>query len=749
MPPSITHRRIRNALALAAASAMMGSLWAVPASADDPDENANSDNPILNSLSMIPEVQGPIVEDDTTHMFSSMKRARVPFDVADYGYVEEEYFLSGTSNVYDDISGSVAVVTEDVPYVNRIIVRRPANAADSSGVIDVEVTNASNGFAGEDMWRRLWQHHFANGDTYIGIVSKPNQIEALKTYDPVRYAPVGWDEEGQAWDIIAQMGALLKSDDAGLILGGQEPKTILLTGQSQSGGYLATYTNKIAGLAEEANGQSVYDGYLNVAGLTGRALRAGGKATPAADPELSVPNILVDSELILDRRGPRELPPKQRVWAVPGTPHTDLLSPVIPSDEEIAKSGRSFNTDVHKPEFLEKLSYYPLEPTIFAATDALVKWHQEGIPAAPSLWETTTDTGALVRDDAGNVKGGVRYGLIDHPLGQYLGTDGPGFTAHGVMNLISLHEFLAAYGTRADYLALMAEVDAGQIEAGYLTTEGEDYFVKVANYMMDRIGVAQTPAAATLSTTTTPQTCSASGASVPGSIILDYTGVASAYVYVGETTGTKAGDLSSLSAGKYLIIATASDGHAFTTIPDGWKASPTKDADGNTVEISGIVEVGATNCTPTTTPPVTKPPTPSYPGALYTTPGYHDYNGRHWFTSCEPYSVTQRCRTLIQATTVTQVNGKFVTKLGWSFNNLTYLPAKKSVWAGNPLAKTGSWAALDGRRWRTECNTPATGGNGCRSYVTANVIQNIATPGKPVVYGWVTKEVFNNIVLFS
>ncbi|WP_158600525.1 alpha/beta hydrolase domain-containing protein [Tessaracoccus antarcticus] len=615
---------------------------------------------------MIPEVQGPIAEDDTTHMFSSMKRAMVPFDVADYGYVEEEYFISGTSNVYDEIDGSLAVVTKDVPYVNRIIVRRPAKAADSSGVIDVELTNASNGYAGEDMWRRLWQHHMANGDTYIGVVSKPNQIVGLKTYDPVRYAPVAWDEEGQAWDIIAQMGALLKSEDAGLVLGGQQPRTILLTGQSQSGGYIATYTNKIAGLAEEANGQSVYDGYLNVAGLTGRSLRTGGQATPAADPVLSVPNILVDSELILDRRGPRNLPPKQRVWAVPGTPHTDLLSPVIPSDEEILKSGRTPDANVHKPEFLAKISYYPLEPTIFAATDALVKWHQEGIPAAPSLWETTTATGALLRDDAGNALGGVRYGLIDHPLGQYLGIEGTGFTAHGIMHLMSLDEFLTAYKTRAQYLALMAEVDARQIRAGYLTPEGEDYFIDVANYMMDRIGVAKTPTPTTPPVTTPP----------------------------------------------------------VTTPP--------------------------VTTPPVTTPPVTTPPpTPSYPGSIYTTPGYHDYNGRHWFTSCEPYSVTQRCRTLIQATTVTQVNGQFVSKKGWAFNNLTYLPSKKSAWAGNPLGRPGSWTAADGRQWRTECNTPATGGNGCRSYATAKVIGNVATPGQPVRLGWITKEIFNNIVLFS
>ncbi|MGO1385216.1 MAG: immunoglobulin domain-containing protein [Arachnia sp.] len=152
---------------------------------------------------------------------------------------------------------------------------------------------------------------------------------------------------------------------------------------------------------------------------------------------------------------------------------------------------------------------------------------------------------------------------------------------------------------------------------------------------------------------------------------------------------------------------------------------------------------------PVTTPPVTSPPAPSYPGDIYTTPGYHSYNDRSWFTSCEPYSATQRCRTLISAKTVSESNGTFTTSQKWVFNNLTYLPAKKSTWAGNPLASQGQWTAADGREWRTECNTAVTGGNGCRSYVTAQIIANVAKAGEPVRYQWVTKEIFNNIVQFS
>ncbi|MEO7588068.1 MAG: immunoglobulin domain-containing protein, partial [Arachnia sp.] len=124
--------------------------------------------------------------------------------------------------------------------------------------------------------------------------------------------------------------------------------------------------------------------------------------------------------------------------------------------------------------------------------------------------------------------------------------------------------------------------------------------------------------------------------------------------------------------------------------------------------------------------------TPTVPSTVYNTPGYHDVNGRKWFTTCEPYSVTQRCRTLIEATTVRDVGGKFVSSKGWAFNNLTYLPSPKAAWKGNRLAETGTWTAADGRQWRTECGTPATGRNGCRSYIQAKVVENVAKPGESV-----------------
>ncbi|TRY18322.1 hypothetical protein FOJ82_09850 [Tessaracoccus rhinocerotis] len=148
---------------------------------------------------------------------------------------------------------------------------------------------------------------------------------------------------------------------------------------------------------------------------------------------------------------------------------------------------------------------------------------------------------------------------------------------------------------------------------------------------------------------------------------------------------------------------------------------------------------------PSSSPAPTLPP-----GDLYTTPGYHSVNGREWFTQCEPYSQTMRCTTDIWATQVVFEGGAYVHKHGWHFNNLTYLPLMtRQAWVGNPLGVTGTWTSSEGRTWRTECDTPATGRNGCRSYIWSKVVQ-----AEPLGHGRYDYQqrwewVFNNLVRFK
>ncbi|MDO5735091.1 MAG: NPCBM/NEW2 domain-containing protein [Propionibacteriaceae bacterium] len=155
--------------------------------------------------------------------------------------------------------------------------------------------------------------------------------------------------------------------------------------------------------------------------------------------------------------------------------------------------------------------------------------------------------------------------------------------------------------------------------------------------------------------------------------------------------------------------------------------------------------------TVSSTATVTPSPSPSTGGPVnvYTTPGFHFVNGRHWWTTCEPYSQTTRCRTQIWSTQVEAKGGTFVSTTGWHFNNLTYLPSARSLWKNNPLGNTGSWTDNAGRDWMTECDTDRTGGNGCRTWIYTHVVEATAKPGGGYSYRTAQKWVFNNLVLFS
>ena len=161
-----------------------------------------------------------------------------------------------------------------------------------------------------------------------------------------------------------------------------------------------------------------------------------------------------------------------------------------------------------------------------------------------------------------------------------------------------------------------------------------------------------------------------------------------------------------------------------------------------TMNLSNGKQVGfiatPTGATPSDPPPVD----------IYTTPGTHHVNGRDWKTTCEKYSQTTRCRTEIIATEVKLVNGTYTHVKGWTFNNLTYLPSDRNLWKGNPLGNKGDYT-IAGRQWRTDCDSPATGGNGCRSYILATKIKATPKGGGRYSYTQSNEWVFNNIVMFS
>ena len=224
-------------------------------------------------------VTGPIPVTAESAPFLAADRNLEPIDLKKYGYVEEEFIVSGKANVYDwAADGTVTVKTPGAPYGTRILVRHPAATARFSGNVVVEMLNSVRRFDWSWMWGYAHDHILENGDAWIGI-ELPGGAAGLKKFNPSRYAAVSFPnptpaiacgtggnaaaadtEEGLRWDMITQVGALLKGTMASRPLAGFRVQALFLTaGQSPD---LMTYINAIHSRANLENGKPVYDGYL-------------------------------------------------------------------------------------------------------------------------------------------------------------------------------------------------------------------------------------------------------------------------------------------------------------------------------------------------------------------------------------------------------------------------------------------------------------------------------------------------------
>jgi hypothetical protein len=74
----------------------------------------------------VPKITGPIPVTSDSYPFLSAGHTVDPIDFAKAGYVEEEFLVSGSANVYDwAADGSLTVKVEKAPYTTRILARRP------------------------------------------------------------------------------------------------------------------------------------------------------------------------------------------------------------------------------------------------------------------------------------------------------------------------------------------------------------------------------------------------------------------------------------------------------------------------------------------------------------------------------------------------------------------------------------------------------------------------------------------------
>lgn len=394
--------------------------------------------------------------------------------LAQYGYVEDEYLVSGAANVYT--AGGKGVAKADVPYVTRILVRRPADVSKFSGTIVIEPMRDLTAWV--TAWLEASPYMMRSGDVFVTFTMATDNVPMLVSrYDPQRYAAINISDDGLRWDIMAQVAGLVRSQDGPLagqgyldrakqVKGGLKVYSIgtSLTGYMQ----LAFIDGGHHARARRADGGPIIDGYVPI--IAGIPL----------DPPTDVPVIRVISESEYLNPNPTVTPPtwasrlpdsdgpgaRVREYDVAGASHMGRLTEVRFMVPNYQMGNLDLGACLHEPSDLPSHAH-----VVSAALANLDNWVRNGVAPAPSaLFELNPDH-TLTRDAYGNVLGGVRNYWVAAPTANFRSDNkaapGMGPAAPSTCPMLGYEVPLSddvvhgLYKSRADYVAKAdAAIDA-------------------------------------------------------------------------------------------------------------------------------------------------------------------------------------------------------------------------------------------------------------------------------------------------
>jgi hypothetical protein len=322
----------------------------------------------------LPTVTGPIPSTSTSFPFAADGFSVQP--AVPEGYVEEEYFVSGTGNLYEYTETGIQIVTpcpaiaargcSNLPYTTRMLVKRPTDPSKFSGTVVTEALNPSANFDIAAVWDRSVDYFVRNGDIFVGWSSKSIIVDqTLKGFNPTRYAALNWpyvpspDQsandgvyDGITFDVAAQIGALFKTNGPTSPISNYNVRRVFEAGFSQDGSFTFTQADIFDAIERLPGDRGIYDGYLAM-GTNGPSdidfgLTPAG-ALPSGDPReqmqpRAVPVIQADTEtevslgtlgfaggLAYRRPDSNARDDRYRLWEVPGGSHVsnDFSLPVI------------------------------------------------------------------------------------------------------------------------------------------------------------------------------------------------------------------------------------------------------------------------------------------------------------------------------------------------------------------------------------------------------------------------------------
>jgi hypothetical protein len=428
-----------------------------------------------------PTVEGPITSPGSAFIASTT------FDLAQVGYEQAEYFISGTASAYTNTAplGTDGMWTvapgETAAYKTRILVYRPTDPRKFSGTVVVEWLNVSGGVDAAPDWTQGHVELLRKGAAWVGVSAQIVGVEGgtalvgvvslpLKTENPARYGSLHHPGDSFSYDIFSQAGEAIRSPSGPSPLGQLKVKRVIAAGESQSAARLVNYIDAVHPVAH------VYDGFLvhSRGGTFGVPLSEAPQAAivpPASTAfraDIDVPVFTFETETDLTLLGyfvARQADgPHFRLWEVAGTAHYDTYGLGVGTTDvgnSSAAAAILVTTDlaggfIHCPQ---PINSGPAHYVLNAALKALIRWVRTGRAprSAPRLDVSAGPPVTIDRDANGNALGGIRTPWVDAPTAAFTGVQ-PGpilcelfgtttpFDAATLASLYPTHKaFVAAY----------------------------------------------------------------------------------------------------------------------------------------------------------------------------------------------------------------------------------------------------------------------------------------------------------------
>ena len=340
-----------------------------PAPAPDPP-------PVISPIAIASaEVAGP------GKFYETLMELKPGDDLAHFNYVTKEYFVTGTAN--------------GQPYKTRIVIRRPADTSKFSGFVLAESMHPSG-----NPWMFHFTHRYSMTEGHIGLEILTTTPQGFADANPERYKDLVV-ANGQANEIIAQVGQLMKSLHPSNPLLGMPIRAMVLAGSSASAAVVVNFLPASMALRRTVDMKPIYDGFMPTSN--------GANLRKVDVPMIQVPTMREVFQGVGPTRVDGDAPGDQfRIYEFAGMAHID------------SRDAAAYYPDPCKLP----ISRFPLAAYMSVAVNHMWQWLDKGTvpPHADRFYvdfNTDKDGSLLALDEFGNVKGGIRTTYIDVPTAKF------------------------------------------------------------------------------------------------------------------------------------------------------------------------------------------------------------------------------------------------------------------------------------------------------------------------------------------